>query len=452
MKKYSKETERAIKVWNSRVKDGGFGVSKHLVKWVEDKVVPKRAFATGHRAWCSKCGQSFLTEKTKGKEVCPHCGSKLKVEKSRCWRKEDIFYVQELTTWAEFQVVRTYIVSAWASKKNLLRVYVWHAYDWMISENGKAYCFSRSLTAYPRYRKIPFSISDLPNRPPMRYKKSAAYSEWHNGWIINGHYSKRKYQPWLTKFDIKGRLMDSDMYSVIINLLKGTPHFETMWKKRDKVLCSAFMYGESSQRLWPQIKIALRHGFKFKDWRMWVDHIDMLGREGYDIFNPQYIAPADLKQAHRKLNAEHEERLRKEEEERERIRQLEEIERNKALTDPNSPLNIEYRNRIGKVLAVVVRSGNISIQPLQNIKDFYEEGKALHHCVYANKYYAHSGCLILGAKVGGKRTETIELNLRTMQIEQCRGKYNQDSKYHEAIYSLMQSSIGRFRGLKCQNA
>ena len=168
----------------------------------------------------------------------------------------------------------------------------------------------------------------------MRYKKSAAYSEWHNGWIINGHYSKRKYQPWLTKFDIKGRLMDSDMYSVIINLLKGTPHFETMWKKRDKVLCSAFMYGESSQRLWPQIKIALRHGFKFKDWRMWVDHIDMLGREGYDIFNPQYIAPADLKQAHRKLNAEHEERLRKEEEERERIRQLEEIERNKALTDP----------------------------------------------------------------------------------------------------------------------
>ena len=445
MGKHNKKTQAAIEVWNSHVSDGGVAVSPALKRWVEEKVVKHIAFASGHKAWCSKCGQSFATEKTAGKEICPHCGAPLRVMKSRQAHRYDVMYVQELTAWKDYQVVRTYLVDVSRRKKEGTRFFIVHAYDWLIAEDGKGYCFSRRTTLFPNYRRIPFSLWDIDGQKPLSYKKSGAYSPWNNGWIISGHY-RRRYQPWLERYGVKGRLMDEDMYNVIKNLLNRTPHFETVWKARNKVLCDAALYyGDGFQRLWAQIKIALRHGFRFKDWKLWKDHIDLLSQEGYDIFNPEYIAPKDLKRAHADLVEESNARIEREDAERERLRKLAELERSRAIKDKNSPLNVEYRKRIGRLLSVVVNSGDISIRPLQDIKDFYEEGKTLHHCVYTNKYYAEADSLILGAKVGGKRTETIELNLRTLRIEQCRGKYNQDSRYHQEIYSLMQQSAHLFR-------
>lgn len=446
MSKFSKKTERAIKTWSTNVRDGGASVSPSLEKWVEAKVVRHIAFASGHKAWCSVCGQSFATEKCKGKEVCPHCGSKLDIEKSRCAHKTEVCYVQELTTWASYQVVRTYVADVWRKKKVGTKVFVWHAYDWLIEESGAAYCFSRRITAFPYYRRIPFSLWDTPGVNPLSYKRNAHISDWNHGWVIEGHYPKRRFQPWLKKYDMAGKMMGLDMYFVIAELLKGDSHLETVWKLRDKVLCGAFLYDPyHAQRFWTQIKISLRHGFRVKDWKIWKDYLDLLISEGYDIFNPRYIAPSDLNTEHNRLVEEKQKRLEREEAERQRLKREAEIEKSRAIKDSNSPLNLEYRSSKGKLLSIVVKSGSIQIQPLQDIKDFYEEGKALHHCVYTNEYYAEPNSLILGARVDGKRTETIELNLRTLRIEQCRGKYNQDSHYHQEIYNLMQKSAYLYR-------
>ncbi len=445
--RYTKAQERAIKVWHSRVKDGGLAVPASLVEWAREKAVPRRAFATGHKAWCSYCGESFSTEKIKGRERCPHCGSRLDVEKCRAWHRTDLIFVQEFRIWGEFQVVRTYLVDVYFRKGQRMAADVRHAYDWMIEEGGGAYCFSRRLKAFPAYRRIPFSLWDEKGRDAMEFRRNAATSEWHSGWIIRGYYPDRKIAPWLGKFGIRGRFGGLDMYEVLRRLLDGTlPHLETVWKEKDFTLCRAFLYDRyRAGKYWPQIKIARRRGFRFKDWKMWADHIGMLESEGYDIWNPEYIAPKNLETAHRKLNAERERRIEKEERERERIRKMQEEEKAMAIKDPDSPLNQEYRRRLGAVLAVAVRSGEIEIRPLQDIRDFYEEGKALHHCVYANKYFAEVGSLILGARVNGKRTETIELNLRTLEIEQCRGKYNQNSKWHGEIWRLMERSVQKFR-------
>ena len=79
--------------------------------------------------------------------------------------------------------------------------------------------------------------------------------------------------------------------------------------------------------------------------------------------------------------------------------------------------------------------------------EFYKEGEELHHCVFENRYYEKDNCLILDAAVKGERTETIEIDLSLMQVVQCRGKYNQASKYHDMILNVMNSNMYKLKSL-----
>ena len=71
-------------------------------------------------------------------------------------------------------------------------------------------------------------------------------------------------------------------------------------------------------------------------------------------------------------------------------------------------------------------------------------GEALRHCVYRNEYYKKDGVLVIGARVKNKRMETIELDIKSGTILQCRGKCNKNSSHHQEIYNLMQNNIQKF--------
>ncbi len=89
---------------------------------------------------------------------------------------------------------------------------------------------------------------------------------------------------------------------------------------------------------------------------------------------------------------------------------------------------------------------NIVISPLESITQFYQEGKAMRHCVYKLKYYNIADCLILSAKdTGGKRIETIEVSLKTMDIVQSRAVCNGVSKYHDQIVRLVKENMNLIR-------
>ena len=92
-----------------------------------------------------------------------------------------------------------------------------------------------------------------------------------------------------------------------------------------------------------------------------------------------------------------------------------------------------------------ITDGSITIRPLESITQFYEEGKAMHHCVYTNEYYKRNDCLILSARIGEKRIETIELSLKTLEVVQSRGACNQNTEYHERIIGLVKKNIGLIR-------
>ena len=69
----------------------------------------------------------------------------------------------------------------------------------------------------------------------------------------------------------------------------------------------------------------------------------------------------------------------------------------------------------------------------------------MHHCVFANGYWKRSDCLILSARIGDKRIETIEVNLETFDVVQSRGVCNNNTEYHERIIQLVKKNINLIR-------
>ena len=73
-------------------------------------------------------------------------------------------------------------------------------------------------------------------------------------------------------------------------------------------------------------------------------------------------------------------------------------------------------------------------------------GMAVHHCVYSNGYYdpaRHKNSLILSAKDrDGNRIETVEVNLKSLRVVQCRGKHNKPTKKHKQIIDLVNNNMG----------
>lgn len=214
---------------------------------------------------------------------------------------------------------------------------------------------------------------------------------------------------------------------------------ETLLKAGQYALFNALVSegkGNRVEKYWPSVKIALRHGMKYRtkdDIGLWLDYLQGLEQEHRDMRSPKWLLPEDLNRAHRAQI----ERTRAAYERKRRLAQLEEDKR----------FDEELRKRIGVVAGFVLTDGDIEISPLKTVNDFYCEGNALHHCVFAMGYYKRKDCLILGAKVNGERTETIEVNLKDFSVSQCRGKNNMDSPYHKRIMSLMSCNLGSLKDM-----
>jgi hypothetical protein len=90
-------------------------------------------------------------------------------------------------------------------------------------------------------------------------------------------------------------------------------------------------------------------------------------------------------------------------------------------------------------------NGTINVVPLTDVKEFYIEGKLLHHCVYTNEYFKKDNSLILSARSGEERFETVEISLSPLKLIQSRGPCNQDSRYHKEIIELVNNNIDQIR-------
>ena len=180
--------------------------------------------------------------------------------------------------------------------------------------------------------------------------------------------------------------------------------------------------------LWQSYKIAVRKGYEIADVSLWSDYVDTLRRLGKDIHNPKYLCPTDLKGEH---DRRHEELLR--------LREREEIEQKqkKAMEDEK-----RFKELKSKFFGICFTDGIIQVHVLESVQEHLEEGVSMHHCVFSNAYYLKEDSLILSATIEGKRIETIEVSLQTLEVVQSHGVCNKNTEYHEQIVNLVNAKRG----------
>lgn len=99
--------------------------------------------------------------------------------------------------------------------------------------------------------------------------------------------------------------------------------------------------------------------------------------------------------------------------------------------------NERYQGWRRRFFGMEITDGQVSCKVLRSVFDFYEEGKAMHNCVYENKYYNKPYSLIMSARMDGKRVETVEFDLKERRVVQAYGFGNKFSEHHKEIVELV---------------
>lgn len=404
------------------------------------------AWIGAKKGWCDVCAREFdsdlWTRKRKKYTTCPHCGAKLGIKRSPNKRSEKTkYYFHIVTVAGDWQVVRTFLCERESRRVEMFGTEVLNPSEVRFHMTE---VFQRYFQPEERQMIIGLGLRGMSYYSDMW--------KWDSGWKIRRYQNAYAVWGWMSKSQQflpilrqRGLKRMSDEVSPYEQIQSVFYQFqaEVLLKAGAKKLYDAFVGRRNDQirRYWPSVKIALRHKYKIADVGMWLDLLDLLRQNGKDLHNPHFVCPQDLKGAHDIQLAIRERELEKQRIERER----KEAEKLAEKLSEDGKTNVEYIKRMGAYLGVVVRSKDIELRPLQNIREFFEEGSELCHCVFTNKYYQHSDCLIVGARVDGKRTETIEIDTKNWKIAQCRGKHNQSSPYHEKIVNLVNSNMDKFR-------
>ncbi len=228
--------------------------------------------------------------------------------------------------------------------------------------------------------------------------------------------------------------------------LLSDPRIETLMKGGEIEVMKHFLFNtRTADECWASYLIAKRHKYQIDNLSMWCDYLRMLKKLGQDLRNPKNICPEDFMAAHdnatRKIEAIHEkeraaEQRRWEIERREREQQRQ-LQRKKDAED--------FIANKSKFFGLVITDEEIIVKVLESIDEYYNEGKTQGICVFGSGYYKKADTLILSARIGDEIIETVEVDLRTLEVVQCHGKHNQDTEYHERIIDLVNKNANLIR-------
>lgn len=407
------------------------------------------AWIGAKKGWCDVCAQEFDSESLwKGRKksnICPVCGARVALKRSPNKRKNyERYYFNIVTTAEGWQVVRTFLCTRTARRVEMYGTEI-------LNHSDVQFDYTEVFQRFFKPDTVPMIIG-LGLRG-LRYY--ADQWKWDSGWKIRSdRYTAYDVWGWMArKQDILPELKMRGLKKLSENV---SPYNQIQWvfnNYQSEVLLKAGavklfekFVGRDDYKVrshWESIRIVLRHGYhkRVRDWGLWFDMMDALKENGKDIRNPHYICPDNLMKAHDEqfaIRARRREKARLEKARQEAIRMAE------VLSD-DGKTNKAYAEKMGGVLGVKVKNKDITLIPLRNIRDFFEEGSTLHHCVFSNRYYQRKNCLIIGARVNGARTETIEIDTTEWKIVQCRGKCNHPSKHHTRIVTLMNNNMNRFK-------
>lgn len=382
---------------------------------------------------CGGCDEKYtVPQPIKDREVfvCPHCGYKSKVLKFNSNYRFVAYYYLTTTYIKEYQVLRYWIVKKrfYWNKPSEFEVEGECYQLWINTTNGKVVIMARPIACFSFDKWIfqePMTIKPNPSSDASwkytRYDSMAAFTCQ----PLKIHPLLRKRG--ITSLNKMGKLSPLE---IIFSALDCSS-FETLLKAKQYSILSALSLSDI-KGFWRQIKIALRKGYKLssEDWKLWRDMLVNLRYLGKDICSPYYLCPDDLKKAHDKY-----------------LKKAQDKQSEESLLKAISENNPNYIQSKGMFFGVVIADADnrLVIEPLRSIREFYEEGQAMHHCVYTNRYYNLENSLCLSCKdKDGNRIATIEMSIPDFDILQCRGPFNNKPKEYHHIIGLIEDHKKEF--------
>ena len=398
-------------------------ISKTQIKWAYKQNFKFYAWKTKHKAVCFECGHAWDLERnlisTLFPIVCPACGKDLQQTDSHAWRKTECEYMEIMTTTGDYQVIRVIQLYHWMVK-SVKAEYGWHElYQHWIHSSGKFNVMSTSFNSMGSYTQG----GGWSWCGPMELRANQ-----NDRYFINGipTYPKISIHPYIIR---NGWIKEfhGHNHGWFFSTLLSTPLFETFLKIGQYDLVKEFHHlNYIMKEFWPQIRICLKHNYRIENVINWADYLRLLKHFHKNIFDPLLVCPEDLGEAHDHIVNEK--------------RMIDELNR-KASEARIAQENIEFKKKKKKLMDLLFTDGEITIVPLKNITDFKKEEKALNHCVYSAEYHKKASSLIMSARKGEERLETIEISLREKRVMQCRGFDNQDSAYHKVILNLINKNL-----------
>lgn len=375
---------------------------------------------------CLDCGHQWHGEKST-KTICPGCGAKLKVDTTRRWNYRENDYFAIISKCNGLQVIRMFFLSTKLRKGDKAHYWIDEAFQRWITPTKVNIIMSRKRNFMARYCDSWDWCSDIELRKEHYAHSIGPYKT----------IGKRNVIPELIRNGFDGDFHGANPH-YLFNYLFDSNKIETLWKVGQFALARHFI-GSTYRfdEMWPSIKVLLRHHYTVKDANLWCDLWGFLHELGKDVRNPKFICPQNLQVAHdewqRKLEA-------KRERERERIARQRELEaEQRYINDVKRAKRDQkkYQKAKSKFFDLVFIDKELSVKPLVSIQEFIDEGKIHHHCVFSNRYYDRENSLIFRALIGETSVATIEFDLKSYEIIQCRGKFNSKPEYYNRIVELI---------------
>lgn len=394
------------------------GITEAQKQFANNNCFEHYAFGRGVKCWCSHCGQVSERENAVAPtHDCPHCGKELKVSirGSRSWETGSYYTI--VTTIEGLQVLRHFIVKKTIRKGEKPSYTYNEVVQVWITEAGKI-----AVMALPRACMGYYGDRWLFGRN-LEIKNSRKYNYCDIDPVAV--YSRKKILPIFKRNGFNGTFPSSPQNTLIALLNNDN---ETLYKNKQYSLFKYNIRCGFYNKWKHAVNICNRNNYIVQDAGMWTDYLSLLEYFGKDTHNAHFVCPADLHAEHQKLL--------------ERKQRIEEIEREKLRLQRDRESEEKYQKIKQKFFDLSFKNENIIVTVLKSVQEFYEEGKAMSHCVYSNKYYEKKDALIMSARTpAGERIETIEIDLKSYKILQSRGRFNKATAHHETIVNLVNDNM-----------
>ena len=407
-------------------------VTEAQMKWAFRECIEHYAYRLPKgRTTCMDCGHSWMIERHTEYCTCPDCGASLKVNTSYRRKVSQKQYFTILTTCGKYQVLRMFLLFAEMEKGSKADRHALEIGQYWWNKEGRTAVVGKQRI-FGRYLDL-FSFGS-----PMAIRQD------------NIAYDHISYSPIYPRFKVTDTLrrngFKGDFHGIVptrlIPALLSDSRVETLMKSGNIEHLRYFLSKPGAlDRCWDSYKIAIRNKYVIPDLSLWCDLVYLLEKSGKDLHNPHYICPIDLKAVHDRYMEKWQVILEREREHRRIVWEAERLEHERRRLEKIEKDKEEYIRKKASFFSLELTDGQIIVKVLQNVDEFYEEGKAMHHCVYTNAYYNNENSLILSARIDGQRIETVEVDLQTMSVVQSRGVCNQNTEYHDRIVNLVNSNM-----------